>query len=131
MIEWVVSCDQPFQEVEHPEFRALLGYVHHCSTTLKIPSADTVQRRVMKIGQTMEDELREFFEVKLIFFEAIYSKQCMQKLESLVSISLDAWSSSNGYAFIAIVAHYITNDGKLGESLPVFLPYSDLQFFFP
>ncbi|KAE9391246.1 hypothetical protein BT96DRAFT_748630, partial [Gymnopus androsaceus JB14] len=25
--------------------------------------------------------------------------------------------SSNGYAFIAIVAHYITNDGKLEEIL--------------
>lgn len=61
----MVSCDQPFQEVERPEFRALLCYVHHRSTTLKIPSADTVQRRVMKIGHTMEDELREFFEVNL------------------------------------------------------------------
>ncbi|KAJ6458310.1 hypothetical protein DFH09DRAFT_1115517 [Mycena vulgaris] len=27
--------------------------------------------------------------------------------------SLDAWTSSNGYAFMAIVIHYIGNDGKL------------------
>jgi hypothetical protein len=33
----------------------------------------------------------------------------------MVSISLDAWTSSNGYAFLAIVAHYVTNDGKLGK----------------
>lgn len=37
-----------------------------------------------------------------------------QELEGKVSISLDAWTSSNQYAFLAIVAHYITNDGKLG-----------------
>jgi hypothetical protein len=33
----------------------------------------------------------------------------------MVSISLDAWTSPNGYAFLAIVAHYVTNDGNLGE----------------
>ncbi|KAJ7893099.1 hypothetical protein B0H14DRAFT_2685188 [Mycena olivaceomarginata] len=35
-------------------------------------------------------------------------------LQEKVSISLDAWTSSNGYVFLAIVAHYINNDGKLG-----------------
>ncbi len=30
-----------------------------------------------------------------------------------VSISLDVWTSSNNYAFMAIVAHYITKAGEL------------------
>lgn len=64
LIEWVVSCDQPFSEVEHPEFRALLDYVHHPSTTLKLPAANTVQRRVMKVGQAIEEELHDFFGVR-------------------------------------------------------------------
>ena len=38
-----------------------------------------------------------------------------QELELKVAISLDAWTSSNQYAFLAIVAHYITNDGVLGD----------------
>jgi hypothetical protein len=42
-------------------------------------------------------------------------KCSIQKLECKLSISLDAWTSSNGYAFIAIIAHYITNEGKLGK----------------
>jgi hypothetical protein len=29
-------------------------------------------------------------------------------------LSLDAWTSNNGYAFMAIIIHYIGNDGKLG-----------------
>jgi hypothetical protein len=33
----------------------------------------------------------------------------------MISISLDAWTSPNGIAFMAIIAHYITNKGKLGE----------------
>ncbi|KAJ7915708.1 hypothetical protein B0H13DRAFT_1871829 [Mycena leptocephala] len=31
------------------------------------------------------------------------------------TLSLDAWMSNNGYAFLAIVIHYIGNDGKLEE----------------
>ncbi len=32
-----------------------------------------------------------------------------------MSISLDAWTSSNNIAFLAIVAHYVTNEGKHSE----------------
>jgi hypothetical protein len=32
----------------------------------------------------------------------------------MVALSLDAWTSSNQYAFLAIVAHYVTNEGQLG-----------------
>jgi len=31
-----------------------------------------------------------------------------------VSLSLDAWTSSNGHAFLAIVMHWINGDWKLG-----------------
>lgn len=39
----------------------------------------------------------------------------IQGLTSKVSLSLDAWSSSNGYAFLAIVMHYISNDWTQGK----------------
>ncbi|KAE9382320.1 hypothetical protein BT96DRAFT_1010880 [Gymnopus androsaceus JB14] len=44
--------------------------------------------------------------------------QMFKELESKILISLDAWTSPNGFAFIAIVVHYITNDGRFGTSLP-------------
>jgi hypothetical protein len=28
LTEWMVACDQPFEEVEQPEFRRLLEYTH-------------------------------------------------------------------------------------------------------
>ena len=37
----------------------------------------------------------------------------------MVSLALDAWTSSNGYAFLAIVMHYVNNDWKLGKSVRV------------
>ena len=35
-------------------------------------------------------------------------------VEGKISISLNVWTSSNNYMFMAIVAHYITNAGQLG-----------------
>ena len=31
-----------------------------------------------------------------------------------ISLSLDAWTSSNNYAFLAVVAHYVNKEGRLG-----------------
>ena len=31
-----------------------------------------------------------------------------------ISISLDAWTSSNNFAFMAIIAHFVTTEGVLG-----------------
>jgi hypothetical protein len=39
----------------------------------------------------------------------------VQKLKGMVSLSLDAWTSNNQYAFLAIVAHYVTKDGQLSS----------------
>jgi hypothetical protein len=36
------------------------------------------------------------------------------EVEGKISLSLDAWTSSNNYAFLAIVAHYIMKTGDLG-----------------
>ena len=37
LTEWVVACDQPFEEVDWPELRELLTYTHHPSPHLSIP----------------------------------------------------------------------------------------------
>ncbi|KAF4613306.1 hypothetical protein D9613_011207 [Agrocybe pediades] len=39
------------------------------------------------------------------------------ELESKVSLSLDAWTSSNQFTFIAIIAHCVSNNGVLEELL--------------
>jgi hypothetical protein len=33
LADWVVACDQPFDEVEKPEFRRLLEYTHLAAIT--------------------------------------------------------------------------------------------------
>lgn len=36
------------------------------------------------------------------------------EVDGKISISLDAWTSSNNFAFMAIIAHYVTTEGVLG-----------------
>ncbi|KAG9221990.1 hypothetical protein CCMSSC00406_0009198 [Pleurotus cornucopiae] len=103
LVEWMVCCDQPFMEVEWPEFRKLIQYVYQrggSTTPIHVPGRTTIQTKVMKAGNNTIAQIRQMFE----------------NLESDITISLDAWTSPNQYAFLAIVAHYITNDGKLGDT---------------
>jgi hypothetical protein len=39
----------------------------------------------------------------------------VQKLKGKVRLSLNSWTLNNQYAFLAIVTHYVTNDGQLGS----------------
>ncbi|KAF8152347.1 hypothetical protein B0H34DRAFT_664204, partial [Crassisporium funariophilum] len=76
LTEWVAACDQPFEEVEKPEFIAMMEYGRD-PTKFSLPKREGIRRRI--------------------------------------SISLDAWTSSNYYAFLAIVAHYVTDNRYCGK----------------
>ncbi|KAG5223531.1 Transposase protein [Salix suchowensis] len=100
----------PFTEVDRPEFCKLLEFVsYHSGNTdpLHIPHRTSMQQKIMKQGAEAISEMKEMFLI----------------LESKVSISLDAWTSSNQYTFLAIIAHYITNDVSLPSLL---MPLSNI-----
>ena len=63
LTEWIIACDQPFDEVDKPELRSLLTYVHHPSSTLKIPHRDGIKRRAMKMGADVVDGVKQMFAV--------------------------------------------------------------------
>ena len=50
-MEWIVSCDQPFDEVEKEEFIKLITYAHHPALSIKVPSREGVRHQVMKMGE--------------------------------------------------------------------------------
>ncbi|KAF7372114.1 Transposase-like protein [Mycena venus] len=66
-----------------------------------VANHESVKERIMKMSEEMVKELKAIF----------------KENKSNFVLSLDAWTSSNGYAFLAIVIHYIGNDGKLEECL--------------
>ncbi|KAJ7884330.1 hypothetical protein B0H14DRAFT_3743513 [Mycena olivaceomarginata] len=66
---------------------------------------------IAKGEQPMTPEMGEDVEKEL---KALFAAN-----ESNFSVSLDAWTSSNGHAFVAIVAHWIDNNGKLRSAVAV------------
>lgn len=62
MTTWIAASDTPFSEVESPHFKSLLKYVRG-NSDLFIPSAQTIQRRVMKMGDTSVEDLKQTIQV--------------------------------------------------------------------
>ncbi|CAA7270448.1 unnamed protein product [Cyclocybe aegerita] len=102
LAKWIIECDEPFDVVERPLFKELLSYVHLFSCQpLKTPGCTTICTKIMKLGEDTIEGVKSSFEA----------------LESQVLLSLDAWTSENQIVFLAIVAHYITNNGESEELL--------------
>jgi hypothetical protein len=104
--------------VEKPEFIAMMNHTHHGRGPLKLPKHEGMKRRVMKMGEDTVEGIHEMFSASLLCVKFVQIKLLIsskQELESKVSLSLDAWTSSNGHAFLAIIVHYVTNDGHLGQ----------------
>jgi hypothetical protein len=71
--EWIVACDQPFEEVDRQEFRDMLTYAHHPSPSLKIPHRDAIRRRILKMGEDTIASTKEMFKVyNLLLFRIYY-----------------------------------------------------------
>jgi hypothetical protein len=115
LVKYIVVSNIPFAEVEVPEFVDLIKYTHHGLTKLSIPSSKAIKQRVLQLSNSTIEELKTLFKVCLIAtFSVGLMLNTWQKHTGKVSLILDAWTSSNGYAFLAIVARYITADFELG-----------------
>lgn len=68
LTEWIVACDQPFDEVENPEFVTMMNITHHTGGPLKIPGRNAIKRRVMKMGEDTIDGVRDMLSVQYNFF---------------------------------------------------------------
>lgn len=63
LTRWIIACDQPFEEVERPEFIEMMQYGHHAVPNFSLPQREGVQRRVMKLGEKTINDIREIFAV--------------------------------------------------------------------
>jgi hypothetical protein len=63
LAEWVVACDQPFEEVDRPEFRRLLEYIHMGSKALDIPHRNALKDRIMKMGKSTTEGIQKLIKV--------------------------------------------------------------------
>ncbi|KAF8065125.1 hypothetical protein FPV67DRAFT_1418769, partial [Lyophyllum atratum] len=72
--EWIVACDQPFEEVERPEFVDMMTYAHHPAPEIKIPGRNAIRRRVMNMGEDTVEGIRKMFEVSGLIMTTIVTE---------------------------------------------------------
>jgi hypothetical protein len=62
LIEWIVACDQPFDEVEKPEFVLMMEYKRD-PTKFSLPKKDGTRRRIMTLGENTIEDTKAMFAV--------------------------------------------------------------------
>ena len=69
----------------------------------------------MKLGEKTREELKDFIKVCLLCYtDHIIAHVLFKALKGDVSLLLDMWTSSNGFTFLGIVMHYVTNYWEVG-----------------
>ncbi|KAG4074092.1 hypothetical protein HA402_014297 [Bradysia odoriphaga] len=91
LVEWILMSNQPFTECEEEYFLKMIKTLNPTATTI---SDQTVKRDIMKL-----------FEERIVVIKSILSK-----VPGKLSFTIDAWTSKNVIAFMAIRAHWIDED---------------------
>ncbi|OLL26463.1 putative AC transposase [Neolecta irregularis DAH-3] len=100
-VKMIAACSLPFRIVECPEFRAFLYYLNVDIDTWLPGSHNTIKRWVIRQYKSQKERI----------------KQHLHSARSKIHISCDIWTSPNSLPILGIVAHYITEDGKLRHSV--------------
>ncbi|KAG6823237.1 hypothetical protein H0H92_010903, partial [Tricholoma furcatifolium] len=66
LIRWIVACDQPFDEVEKPEFIDMMNYGRQSIPDFSLPKRDGVHRRIMTLSDSTVADIKDIFAVGLI-----------------------------------------------------------------
>jgi len=99
--QWVVLTDQPFSATEHPSFTRM---IEAANEIVSLPP-------MMKRKAIKDNVVKDFASQRKILAETLSSNS------SMLSFTLDAWTSKNQLAFLGITVHWIDDDFNLHNTL--------------
>lgn len=91
LVEWIIMSSQPFSECEQEYFLKMIKTLNPAAVTI---SDQTVKRDIMKLFSERVEVI----------------KLMLSKVPGKLSFTIDAWTSKNVIAFMAIRAHWISDD---------------------
>jgi hypothetical protein len=101
LVKWVASSNQPFLEVENPDFRNLMNFLN-CRVLEVLPDTHVTMRKwVMDIYTVARKNILEKIRQSPFRFHWTF----------------DLWTSPNQYPILGIIAHWMTVNGKNQASL--------------
>ena len=88
LTEWIVACDQPFDEVKEEEFVKLMTYACHPAPSVKLPGREGIRCRVMKMGEETVDGIHEMFAVgEILWYNVLCAHHCIESQRENCAIS--------------------------------------------
>ena len=109
-MQWIITAHLPFSTIENQQLRAILLTLQ---PDVALFGRETLRREIQnELGQRKPDWIK-YFEVSVGSFtctrmlELTYN---LQTLASMVSIALDAWTSSSRLPFLGITVKWIGAD---------------------
>ena len=103
-MKWVAEKRRPFAIVEDPQFMFLMktGHPRYC-----LLSAATVARDIKHIFIKMHQRISKTLKVFLTYLFPYPSHHPHpQKVECVLNIATDSWTSPNSHVFVAVTVHY-------------------------
>src|SRR4030088_2981439 len=100
-INLITSCNLPLHLVESPTFRELLTFLNNGIDTWLPESHNTVLAWLLRQFDIQKER----------------TKAQLHSAQTVIHLALDLWSSPNGLAILGIIAHYISEDNLLEESV--------------
>ena len=95
LYDWVIANNVPFEQLESPQFKRLIGYLNPRAERHN-PSACTASRTVA-----------------ICYDKALgVVTETLQSAITKISLSFDLWTSKNKLALLGLCAHFINNSGK-------------------
>lgn len=98
-VRFVTAASLPLRLVECAEFRAFLTCLNADIDTWLPDTHDSVKKWVMRQYKSRKEKV----------------KQRIQSARSQIHVSCDLWTSPNSLAILGIVAHYVTENDRLGH----------------
>ncbi|KAL0492054.1 hypothetical protein AKO1_000929, partial [Acrasis kona] len=90
-VRWMVVTNQPFTMVEEETFRTFIKKIK--TNDFNINSASVSKDLISSYYRQNKEAIKQ-----------------QLKSASTIAVSLDAWTSPNKIAFLAIIGHYITTE---------------------
>ena len=112
---WLLEDMRPFSIVEGAGFKKLIDSLNKMlkNNKIKLPSADTIAREAAIVDEALQDVLRREIPSQVGHSEIEGSIIPTDTPFTLLSFTLDAWTSITGKPFFGLTMHYITDDFEM------------------
>ena len=103
-MKWITEKRWPFVIIEDPQFIFLMktGHLGYC-----LPLAKTVARDIKHIFVEMCQRISKMLKViltHLVLYPSHHPHP--QKVDCMLNVAMDAWTSPNSHAFVTVTIHY-------------------------